>query len=234
MRDDDQPPYRHNSQASAMSKNSSTSSWSFADAPLEQALEQQHVPGSGRRHIQQQDSLGSASTSVFGRTMDAGPLSNTAVRAPEDPGHGEDQSFAPFLPSAASTHRYRPDTTVGACLIPQVEKEPDDPSQPTSMPSSSSRPASTLSTLNRLFAVQADVSPEHSRHSSYIAPARHLSSYTPAARSPAALSDHLYKRGFLDGRHSDITVHAFGQQYRLHRLMLDRAPFFSSALSEPW
>lgn len=36
------------------------------------------------------------------------------------------------------------------------------------------------------------------------------------------------------GRHSDIIIHAFGTKYALHRLLLDRAPFFSSALSEPW
>ena len=50
----------------------------------------------------------------------------------------------------------------------------------------------------------------------------------------APLPNHLYNRGLLDGRHSDISVHAFGVKYALHRLLLDRAPFFSSALSEPW
>ena len=48
------------------------------------------------------------------------------------------------------------------------------------------------------------------------------------------MPNHLYNRGLLSGRHSDITVHAFGTRYALHRLLLDRAPFFSSALSEPW
>jgi hypothetical protein len=38
----------------------------------------------------------------------------------------------------------------------------------------------------------------------------------------------------LEGRHSDITLIAFGQRYNLHRLILDRAPFFTTALSEPW
>ena len=38
----------------------------------------------------------------------------------------------------------------------------------------------------------------------------------------------------MSGRHSDIAVHAFGKKYALHRLLLDRAPFFCSALSEPW
>lgn len=48
------------------------------------------------------------------------------------------------------------------------------------------------------------------------------------------LPDHLYTRGLLEGRHSDITIIAFGQRYPLHRLILDRAPFFTTALSEPW
>lgn len=48
------------------------------------------------------------------------------------------------------------------------------------------------------------------------------------------LPEHLYTRGLLGGRHSDITVHAFGYPYKLHRILLDRAPFFNSALSGPW
>lgn len=48
------------------------------------------------------------------------------------------------------------------------------------------------------------------------------------------LPNHLYTRGLLEGRHSDITILAFGQRYNLHRLILDRAPFFTTALSEPW
>lgn len=48
------------------------------------------------------------------------------------------------------------------------------------------------------------------------------------------LPEHLYTRGFLGGRHSDITIIAFGQRYALHRLILDRAPFFANGLSEPW
>jgi hypothetical protein len=48
------------------------------------------------------------------------------------------------------------------------------------------------------------------------------------------LPDHLYTRGLLEGRHSDICIIAFGKRYHLHRLLLDRAPFFTTALSEPW
>lgn len=50
----------------------------------------------------------------------------------------------------------------------------------------------------------------------------------------ASLPDHLYTKGLLGGRHSDIAIIAFGHQYNLHRIILDRAPFFSTALSEPW
>lgn len=56
----------------------------------------------------------------------------------------------------------------------------------------------------------------------------------PASNEAIPLPDHLYTRGLLEGRHSDITVLAFGQRYNLHRLILDRAPFFTTALSEPW
>ena len=50
----------------------------------------------------------------------------------------------------------------------------------------------------------------------------------------STLSGHLLQRGMMDGRYSDITIHAFGNSYKLHRLLLDRVPFFSSALSGPW
>jgi hypothetical protein len=55
-----------------------------------------------------------------------------------------------------------------------------------------------------------------------------------ASNDAIPLPDHLYTRGLLEGRHSDITLIAFGQRYNLHRLILDRAPFFTTALSEPW
>ena len=55
-----------------------------------------------------------------------------------------------------------------------------------------------------------------------------------ASNDAVPLPDHLLTRGLLEGRHSDICVIAFGKRYNLHRLLLDRAPFFTSALSEPW
>lgn len=50
----------------------------------------------------------------------------------------------------------------------------------------------------------------------------------------SSLAGHLLNEGLLSGKHSDITIKAFGQRYALHRLLLDRAPFFSSLLSGHW
>ena len=61
-----------------------------------------------------------------------------------------------------------------------------------------------------------------------------INSMLVTSSETASLPMHLYNQGLLSGKHSDITVHAFGTKYALHRLLLDRAPFFSSALSEPW
>lgn len=121
--------------------------------------------------------------------------------------------------------------------LPEVEKDADDPTTPPSSSRLGTRHESTtLTTLSRLFAVRASVSPEASRSPSYIQPNKPLAGYTRSLHSAetAQLPDHLYTRGLLEGRHSDITVNAFGHQYKLHRLILDRAPFFRSALSEPW
>lgn len=122
--------------------------------------------------------------------------------------------------------------------IPQVEKDADDPTTPPSATRAgiTRHESTTLTTLSRLFAVQASVSPTQSRSTSFTQPSKSITSYTRNLQSgeTAALPDHLYSRGLLEGRHSDITVNAFGHQYKLHRLILDRAPFFRSALSEPW
>jgi len=130
-----------------------------------------------------------------------------------------------------------------------VEKDVDDPSTPSERESTLlSRGATTPTALTRLFAAPEITSPTLSRHASYL---RTPSGTTynrgmsikvcqnrlltfAATIETAPLPSHLYTRGLLNGRHSDITVHAFGTNYALHRLILDRAPFFSSALSEPW
>lgn len=45
---------------------------------------------------------------------------------------------------------------------------------------------------------------------------------------------HLLTQGFLSGKYSDITIHAFGRSYRLHRIILDKAPYFASLLGGSW
>ncbi|MCJ1428968.1 hypothetical protein MMC29_006881, partial [Sticta canariensis] len=126
--------------------------------------------------------------------------------------------------STASTRRNR---------IPRAEKDVDDPSVTVERTRSIERRANgTPTALTRLFA-EASI-PTVSRQASYMRTPSG-SPYTRASSSETApLPNHLYNRGLLNGRHSDIVVHAFGTRYALHRLLLDRAPFFSSALSEPW
>jgi hypothetical protein len=48
------------------------------------------------------------------------------------------------------------------------------------------------------------------------------------------IEDHLYQRGFINGVCSDISINAFGKSYALHRIILDRSPFFSSLFAGPW
>jgi len=125
--------------------------------------------------------------------------------------------------------------TVDRRRMPTVEKDADDP---TAVPAASTgherQRSSTVTTLSRLFAVHAATSPEASRASSYMQYAKQNAYTRQMHGETAALPEHLYRRGLLEGRHSDITVHAFGKEYKLHRIILDRAPFFATALSEPW
>ncbi|KAI9818927.1 MAG: hypothetical protein M1827_007748 [Pycnora praestabilis] len=114
--------------------------------------------------------------------------------------------------------------------IPRAEKEVDDPSTPIERSSSAERRGHhTPTALTRLFAAPDTPSRQPSFHRTASG-----TPYIRASSESAPLPHHLYTRGLLNGRHSDITVHAFGTKYALHRLLLDRAPFFSSALSEPW
>ena len=118
--------------------------------------------------------------------------------------------------------------------MPRAEKDIDDPSNSQEASTAAERRGtSTPTALTRLFAAP-EATPIISRHSSYIRTASGTAYTRASAAETAPLPNHLFNRGLLEGRHSDITVHAFGRQYALHRLLLDRAPFFSSALSEPW
>ncbi|KAI7259298.1 hypothetical protein KC345_g10349 [Hortaea werneckii] len=135
-------------------------------------------------------------------------------------------------------------STADRRIIPRVEKDADDPTNPPATSSTHGRHRSnTLTTLNRLFAVRASTSPDASRQGSYLQqhPSTHNYGTSLSHRNLQTTSiqlgdlpDHLFTRGLLEGRHSDITVIAFDHPYHLHRLILDRAPFFTSALSAPW
>ena len=115
--------------------------------------------------------------------------------------------------------------------IPRAEKDIDDPS--ISNDASDRRVTATPTALNHLFA-PPDGAPNASRGSPYIRTASGTGYIRATATETAPLPSHLYNQGLLTGKHSDITVLAFNTRYSLHRLLLDRAPFFSSALSEPW
>ena len=119
--------------------------------------------------------------------------------------------------------------------ISRAEKDIDDPSASLEHAAlDDRRGTSTPTALTRLFAAP-EATPIISRHSSYIRTASGTA-YTRASANDttAPLPSHLYNRGLLTGKHSDIIINAFGTRYPLHKLLLDRAPFFSSALSEPW
>ena len=105
----------------------------------------------------------------------------------------------------------------------------DDPSTTQLAPSDGSQ-NDTSTALSKLFGSEDTTSQRIIRDVSYFATLGGPKSYGDMS----TLSGHLLQRGLLDGRYSDITVHAFGSSYRLHRLLLDRVPFFSSAFSGPW
>ncbi|KAK4507633.1 hypothetical protein PRZ48_001368 [Zasmidium cellare] len=221
----------------------SSSSWSFADLPDSQpetspGHQQQTRPDRPRpsRHSSLPRTL-FGGTSIFGGPSTTEPASNIQRHHSEDVAVGE-PPLSTLRAPVMKEPQYSAESTLGVNtrLIPRVEKDADDPTTPPVSSRSARHESTTLTTLSRLFAVQAATSPEHSRNPSYNTSARSAAGYTRALHSAetAALPDHLYTRGLLGGRHSDITVHAFGRPYKLHRLVLDRAPFFASALSEPW
>jgi hypothetical protein len=44
----------------------------------------------------------------------------------------------------------------------------------------------------------------------------------------------LYRKGFLNGSFSDVTVSVLGMDYKLHRLILSQNPYFASMLEQTW
>ncbi|KAF2434230.1 hypothetical protein EJ08DRAFT_582635 [Tothia fuscella] len=118
--------------------------------------------------------------------------------------------------------------------LPQAEKDGDDPTTPTDQDSPPRNNAyATPTSLARLLASHSVDSPPDSRPPSYTIGNGNLVRRSPYSGT-ATLSDHLYTRGLLAGRHSDVSIIVFGHRYNLHRLILDRAPFFTTAFSGPW
>lgn len=121
--------------------------------------------------------------------------------------------------------------------IEQAQKSADDPTTPLE---TQGRRRTTMDLMRTEHSVRTDISSLFSesvagcgsRAPSYSNATGPL--YLRACNEAIPLPDHLFTRGLREGRHSDITILAFGQQYNLHRLILDRAPFFTTALSEPW
>lgn len=160
--------------------------------------------------------------------MSAPPQGNSSIplSALTSPSPSTTRTLVPF-PGEQSN-------SLGKARLSQAEKDIDDPSTPVERTSVAfSRGTTTPTALTRLFTAPEVASPTVSRHASYVRTSSGTT-YTRASMETAPLPNHLYSRGLLHGRHSDINVHAFGTKYALHRLILDRAPFFSSALSEPW
>lgn len=109
------------------------------------------------------------------------------------------------------------------------QKDVDDPSMNLNLADNSQN--NTSATLSKLFAAGDGTTPHPlSRDVSHQRIASSPKNYSDLS----TLSGHLLQRGMMDGRYSDITINAFGNSYKLHRLLLDRVPFFSTAFSGPW
>lgn len=124
---------------------------------------------------------------------------------------------------------YSPPQTARPPLV-TLEKDPDDPHAGTSLALSEEQALNT--TLSRLFAVSDVATPATiSRFPSHL---RSFSGVGKSLNDTSTLTGHLFHNGFQEGKHSDITIIAFGESYKLHKLLLDRIPFFSSAFSGGW
>ena len=116
--------------------------------------------------------------------------------------------------------------------VPTLEKGVDDPDVAISALTNENDYLRTSVTLSRLFTASDATTPGAlSRFSSHL---RSHSNPAGGLRETSTLNGHLFHNGFMEGRHSDIIIIAFGQRYKLHKLLLDRVPFFSSAFSGPW
>lgn len=131
--------------------------------------------------------------------------------------------ITPSLSSSAMVSRYP---------LLHLEKDIDDPTASTTGASFDGTTTNTSAAVTRLFVASDGTSPGPiSRGPSHL---RVASGVSRSSGDTSTLNGHLLHHGFEEGRHSDITIRAFGRSYRLHKLLLDRVPYFSSAFSGTW
>ncbi|KAI9829155.1 MAG: hypothetical protein M1832_000178 [Thelocarpon impressellum] len=180
-------------------------------------------------------SSGAPTSSVSAKTAKA----SMSASAPPSSSHPLSTLAMPSSSSSARRPRPSPSrrstTVVAERTLPvtTAEKEVDDPTLPVDGNTMTGHGGTlTPLELTRLFAVTS-AAPSSPRSS--LTRGLDKQAYTRASTETAGpLPHHLWTKGFLGGRHSDIIVRAFSNSYPLHRILLDRSPFFSSALSEPW
>ncbi|KAF1812126.1 hypothetical protein P152DRAFT_418172 [Eremomyces bilateralis CBS 781.70] len=178
-------------------------------------------------------------TSIFNSSTSTFPPSLFESNAEPSPGEGSSSIRAnrPLDAFGRDVERSTSPSIAmssGTARISAAEKDVDDPTTPVDHQRAfDAREEITPITPAKSMAADVPLNPS-SRTSSYQYGAGNLNLLGRTNYEPASLPDHLYTRGLLGGRHSDITVIAFGTKYNLHRLLLDRAPFFATALSEPW
>ncbi|XP_060554814.1 germ cell-less protein-like 1 [Ruditapes philippinarum] len=57
---------------------------------------------------------------------------------------------------------------------------------------------------------------------------------TPKRKRLQSTSKYIYQTLFLEGEDSDITIHALGRDWKLHKLYLKQSPYFLSMFSGSW
>jgi hypothetical protein len=175
------------------------------------------TPESSDRTIEEVRQSISLSQSMILGTLQQSSSSSTAEPGPSSPR----RRTAPPNSSSLDIH---------SSSLPIIQKSRDDTDD---SPAARERHHYTPHTLSQLLGARLDYSPSVSRQQSYNIGNENLIR-KQVAMEGSSLSDHLYTRGLLGGRHSDICVIAFDHRYNLHRIILDRAPFFQMALTEPW
>lgn len=119
--------------------------------------------------------------------------------------------------SRATLHTPRTTRILTDASYSTPHKETDDPNWPTREPSFSDAMAG-ISLGERPPRYPYNLSPRRGT-------SRNVST---------KIDDHIYTRGFLEGACSDVSVRAFGKTFSLHKIILDRSPFFSMMFSGGW